>query len=747
MTKNARRAVVVTSLCMLPLAGLSAQEIATTPTATELEEIIVTASRREQRLQDVPVSITAVDPASLAIGGLTTLEDVVNYTPGVNFQEGGSPGRQTISMRGVSQELGTPVVGMYLDDIPLGSGTQWGQASLQMPDLVKTNLERIEIIKGPQGTLYGASSMGGVVRYITKDPSIGAFNGNVSADLSSTEQGGFNRLLSAALNVPLVSDRIGISLSGFDERNDGFIDRSALSADGTREDADAADSFGGIAKVVAHFSDAFTSTLTYAHHETQFKGLNSINLGPAPQLAPIAGRYSSLQGAQDSSTALQIIGATLSYEFGWATLLSSSSYQEVEFETSSEQIINFGPVFEFVLGFPPGAVTSVPDIQTVDARRFVQELRLTSPSTETFEWILGAYYSDEKSTQKENITGQPVGFTLLDYALPADGKESALFGDATYYFTPEFDLTLGVRVAKVETGTELTNDGLQAFLPSLDRTTSDDTIETYLLAARYRVSQEHSLYARAASGYRPASANLLFRDPGGNPVGKPFIETDTLWSYELGAKGELRDGVFAYDAAAWYQKWKDPQAQVFISGFNTGGNANSDVTAYGLEGSVALRPVRNWVINAAVAYTSSEIDDDETAAFGALAGENMHFIPEWAASLNTEYTFRLGGRWDAFIGGGLRYVGERDTGFDGGTANDGSVITPVIPNIPLGDYLVTDARAGVTIGKVTTSLYVNNAFDEYGYTNGLARPVPGGTVNSATVLRPRTIGAVISVRF
>ncbi|MGH8187612.1 MAG: TonB-dependent receptor, partial [Steroidobacteraceae bacterium] len=357
------RTVAVASACLLPLICAAAQE------TLELEEVVVTATRRAQPLRDVPISITAVDPEKFAAGGLTTLEDVVNYTPGVNFQEGGSPGRQTISMRGVSQELGTPVVGMYLDDIPLGSGTQWGQASLQMPDLVKINLERIELIKGPQGTLYGASSMGGVVRYITKDPAVGDFNANVSLDLSSTQQGGFNTMASAAINIPLVDDRIGISLSGFDERNDGFIDRSALSVDGPREDTDAADSFGGIAKLVAHFSDAFTGTLTYAHHETQYEGINSVNLGPAPQLQPRAGRYGSLQGAQDSSTALQVLGATLSYDFNWATLLSSSSYQEVEFDTRSEQFLNFGPVFEFVLGFPPGAVTSVPDIQTVNAHR------------------------------------------------------------------------------------------------------------------------------------------------------------------------------------------------------------------------------------------------------------------------------------------------------------------------------------------------------------------------------------------
>lgn len=741
MTKKALGTLAAATACLLPLSGAWSQQ------TEALEEVIVTASRRAEALKDVPVSITAVDPAQFAAGGLTTLEDVVNYTPGVNFQEGGSPGRQTISMRGVSQELGTPVVGMYLDDIPLGSGTQWGQASLQMPDLVKINLERIEIIKGPQGTLYGASSMGGVVRYITKDPSVGDLSADVSVDLSSTQEGGFNHLASAALNIPLSKDRIGISLSGFDERNEGFIDRSTLSVDGARKNTDAADSFGGIAKLVAHLSERFTGTLTYAHHETQYQGLNSVNLGPAPQLRPVAGPYASLQGAQDSSTALQILGATLSYDFDWATLLSSSSYQEVEFETSSEQIINFGPVFEFVLGFPPGAVTSVPDVQTVKSHRFVQELRLTSPSTKSFEWILGAYYSDERSTQREDITGQPVNFTLLDYVLPADGKETAIFGDATHYFTPDFDITAGIRVARVETGTQLTNDGLQAFLPSLERTTSDDTIETYLLALRYRLSPEHSLYARVASGYRPASANLVFRDGAGNPAGEPFIGTDTLWSYELGAKGNVGEGAVSYDVAAWYQKWKDPQAQVFVSGFNTGGNANSDVTAYGVEGTLALRPVRNWLLTAAAAYTNSEIDDDETAAFGALAGENMHFIPQWAASFNTEYSFQVAGKWDAFVGAGLRYIGERDTGFEGGTGRNGATITPIIPNIPLDDYLVTDARAGITVGKVTTSLYVNNAFDEYGYTNGLARPVPGGSVNSATVLRPRTVGVVVTAKF
>jgi outer membrane receptor protein involved in Fe transport len=385
-------------------------------------------------------------------------------------------------------------------------------------------------------------------------------------------------------------------------------------------------------------------------------------------------------------------------------------------------------------------------VQSLSTERFVQELRLTSEPSDKVEWIVGGYYSNEDSSNKQTITGQPVDFTILDIDLPSEVRESAVFGDFTYYITPDFDLTVGARVAYVETGVELT-DGPEIITTSLPLVTDDATVDTYLFSARYRPSEDVSLYARIASGYRPSSANLPILDQSGDPVVDPIIETDTLWSYEAGAKGKLYNGAIAYDLAAWYLKWKDLQAPVFIQGISTGGNANSNVTAFGVEGTVLLTPTPDWTVNANFAYANSELDDDETAAFGALAGENMTNIPEWSWSLNTNYDFSISADWDGFVGGGLRYVGDRDSGFEGGTGKDGSEITPLIANIPLDHYLAADFRTGVTVGSVTASLYVNNLFDEYGLTSGSARPVVQGFAATASVLRPRTIGAVISLRF
>jgi outer membrane receptor protein involved in Fe transport len=747
MTRQSILAIPVVAICLSGFTNALAQEVGDSRGAADIdiEEIVVTASRREQALQDAPVSVTAINPDDFSIGGLTTLQDIVSYTPGTYLQDGGSPARQTITMRGVSQTLSAPTVGVYLDDIPLGSGGHWAEANLQMQDLVRNNLERIELIKGPQGTLYGASSMGGVIRYITKDPSTQDIGGAVSFDISDTREGDLNYLTRGSISWPLIENRLGVSISGFFDNDGGFIDRSEASVDGAATNVNESDVYGGTAKVVAHFTDDFTGTLTYARSDTEYAGTNSINL-TGPPFEPVEGDFLSLQGAQDNSTSTEVLGATLEYDFRWATLLSSTSYQEVGFDPASDLVVSLGPLVELLAGTGAGSVTSVPFVQSLSTERFVQELRLTSEPSDKVEWIVGGYYSNEDSSNKQTITGQPVDFTILDIDLPSEVRESAVFGDFTYYITPDFDLTVGARVAYVETGVELT-DGPEIITTSLPLVTDDATVDTYLFSARYRPSEDVSLYARIASGYRPSSANLPILDQSGDPVVDPIIETDTLWSYEAGAKGKLYNGAIAYDLAAWYLKWKDLQAPVFIQGISTGGNANSNVTAFGVEGTVLLTPTPDWTVNANFAYANSELDDDETAAFGALAGENMTNIPEWSWSLNTNYDFSISADWDGFVGGGLRYVGDRDSGFEGGTGKDGSEITPLIANIPLDHYLAADFRTGVTVGSVTASLYVNNLFDEYGLTSGSARPVVQGFAATASVLRPRTIGAVISLRF
>ncbi len=257
----------------------------------------------------------------------------------------------------------------------------------------------------------------------------------------------------------------------------------------------------------------------------------------------------------------------------------------------------------------------------------------------------------------------------------------------TYYFTPKFDATVGMRVSSNDMGVLFSGTGLLAG-PALPKQTVSDEVETYLFNARYRPNDDLSLYVRIADGYRPASANLPLRDPNtGQILSVPFVRSDSLWSYEVG-----------YDVAVYRIKWEDLQVFRSFMGVNVGGNADSDVTANGVEATLTMQPTRALDLTGTLAYARSELDDDERSV-GGLAGEQLPGIPEWTFSLSGNYDFMLGSL-DAFVGGGVAYQDERKTSFQGG-----GTIAPANPNFDVDDYVTVDLRTGVRFGRYNFSIY------------------------------------------
>ena len=224
---------------------------------------------------------------------------------------------------------------------------------------------------------------------------------------------------------------------------------------------------------------------------------------------------------------------------------------------------------------------------------------------------------------------------------PSDYKEKAAFGNVTYYFTPQFDATVGVRFSSNDMGVLFSGTGCWPARALPEQTVSDD-VQTYLFNARYRPSDDVSLYVRAANGYRPASANLPLINPAtGDVLSVPFVKADTLWSYEVGAKGNLAQGVFGYDVAVYLIKWEDLQVFRSFMGVNVGGNADSDVTANGVEATSRTSRRMPSTSRRRSRTRSSELDDDDPS-IGGLEGEQLPGIPEWTFSLSGNYDFTLG---------------------------------------------------------------------------------------------------------
>lgn len=714
-----------------------------------MDEIIVTTSRREQALQDVPASITAINPVEFIASGLTSIGDIIEYTPGFSIDRGkGQRGRGSITARGVGQQGSIAVVAVYVDDIPMTSNSgQSGGAGVFFDGLLG-DLERVEMIKGPQGTLYGATAIGGAIRYITKNPALEEMRGGAGVNLSGTKDGGFNQIYNGYLSVPLIEDKVGVTLSGFYEEDGGLVDRVSLdTGDVIKKNADSSKSYGFSGDVLFQASENLDIRVRALHQKVEFNGISSVRIADASK----ATTYGKLRGDDQFSsqnTKQTFVSATLNYDFDWGTLTATSSYVKYDIGTVIDLTSQYAGIVDFIQDVPPGTTTEVPFSSPVSSEKYVQEVRLTSQNSDKFEWIVGLYHADESTTQDQLAISQPGDFLAFQASFPTEYAEYAAFANLTYYITPDFDLTAGMRYATMTMDMSLVTDG-----PLIG--TSDETlpkakadIQTFLFAVRYRPSEDMSLYARVASGYRPASANL----PITNPV-SPFqiltqivLEKDDLWSYEVGAKGNLADGLFTYDVSLWYLDWNNFQSPVFFFGLSSSANAAGGITAKGFEGSFTLNPANGFTITSTLAYTHSTLNADEPGLNG-LKGQFVPTVPQWTASSRARYNFDISGDMIGNIGAGFRYVQGSPSAFTDGDPGDTGI------NIPSDSYFLADLNAGVRRGDVALNFYVTNLFNKAAFVNVLASLTPtldpSVTLLNATgtPVTPRTIGAVLSFDF
>lgn len=741
MTRTIRgRCFASTCISAIALSGgVLAQDQITENEEFELEEIIVTAGRRSQSLQDVPAAVVAISPDDYKFKGLQQLEDVLNYVPGIEYTEVGSPGRGTIAARGVPQSSATPVFGVYVDDTPLTSNTNFGNGASILLDGLLLDIERVEVIKGPQGTLFGATSVGGLLRYISRDPALEEMRASFSADVSSTKSGEWGETFTGKVSVPLIKNKLGITVAGYHQHQAGFVD-SVDPADGTVlfEDANGGESIGYSGDLLFTPTDELEVRLKYVKQENESDFLSNVNLAGPDTEEGLFGDYASLDAPGPTDLDFEIYSGTLNYDFGSFSLTSTTSHAEYETSSTIDFTAGFAGLADLLAGNPPGTTTGVDFVGLSGSEKTVQEVRLTSADNETFEWIAGFYYTNEETFNIQDVNATPA-FNLLFADFPSEYTEYAGFANATYYFNKDFDISGGIRISKNEISLDFNTSGPLAGDSAIVGEVLEDTVDTYLFAARYRVDEDLSLYARVASGYRPAQANIPIIDPfTGEDIAPPVVEADQAWSYEVGAKGTTASGKVDYDIALWRISWDNFQSEVVANGVTTGGNAVGGITAYGFESILTVRPIENLSITGNLGYTSSTLDEDEPGIQG-LEGENVPNLPNWKGSLQWNYVFDVSGDWSGTFGGGIRYIG----GFDSAFRQSATQLS-----VPIDGRTFADINVGVSNGTVHLGLYATNLFDNRAL---LSRDntILGGAVPAPTGIfeRPRTIGANVRVDF
>ena len=741
--------------CLLAASVVQAQEAAND--GTTMSEIVVTAQKKSERSLDVPVSVATVTGDSLVQQNLVQLRDFYNRVPGVSLSGGGTEQRANgVAIRGVTTGGGTAAtVAFVLDDVPLTSGA----ASAQSPliDIDPSDLQRVEVLRGPQGTLYGASSLGGLVKYVTVGPDASQFSGRVEAGANNIAGGGQGYSLRGAVNVPIVEDKVALRVSAFTRRDPAYLDNINATAQGV--DVNKNRVKGGRAALLIKPTEAFSLDLSAIRQRAHFFGSPQVRVCPScgtgafagtPTFEPYFGDLTLNLAPTKRDVSFTLYQGRANLDLGFADLTSISAFDRVKSASDLDQT----NTFRFLLSAFSAAGGSVSLINADETEKFSQEIRLASKSDGPLEWLVGGFYTHEKIAVDQVLVVHSVGgtsTTAYTSAAPAKFEEKSVFADATYHFTPKFDVQVGARYSSNDqdsgSTTTVATPAQRFFGPSSSEPTSksSDDAFTWLFTPRYKISPDTMAYLRIATGYRPGGPN------SSGVTGIPLsFKSDSVVSYEAGLKGVLSGLNATYEAALFQIDWDDIQLLTtdVVSQFTYYTNG-STARSRGVELSGRWSPVRGFSIDGAMTYLDAKLTDALRSPSGAspiygAKGDRLPGSAKLSASLSTEYDWSIGHGFSAFAGASLAYVGERYAEFanvlpttTGNTAYGARVKLP--------SYTTVDLRAGVYSDDWRLTAYLKNVGDKRGVVEATTR---GGTSSpQAIFLQPRTVGVSVSRSF
>jgi iron complex outermembrane recepter protein len=698
---------------------------------TELQTVTVTAEKRTEKINEVAGAVSAVSGDDLDKVSAKGLSDFSALVPGLQFT-GSGQGYGTVTLRGigVGSDI-SPLVGVVVDGVPTGSSSSFAAGAITQMDVGLTDLERVEVLRGPQGTLYGSNAVGGLISYVTRAPGLRRWEAEGAAEVSSTEGGGTNWSTRALLNAPLVKDTLGLRVSASRQHDAGWSDDPAL---GTRN-VDGLDQTVVRASLGFKPDDRWNIRLTLHDQKLDRGGADAATYSLATH-APVDGSLDQTAARPESShVRFDQASANVQYAFDAVQLVSLTSKSrthsaiDLDFTGSALGAALSDPA---AVGLPPTipAAPTTGAAFAIDVDKFVQELRLVSKSTGPLQWQAGGFYTRETATNDQTLTGyladgtaNPVFDPALGIGLASVYRESAAFGNVTYAWSPALDVTAGLRQSWI--AQRFTQSTAGVLLPPgalSARSSQDKTL--YMLTARYHLDADSIAYARTATGYRPGGPNVSIPD-----VTATF-KSDTLVNYELGYKTRAFDNRLDLAADVFYIDWKDIQLSgTSATGLNyltNGGRA----TSQGLEVSASVLPLPGWRNTLSATFTDAKLGD-AVPSLGARPGERLPNAARVSASLVSDYAFGLTDDVDGFVGGTLRHVGARESSFDASVAS---------PQFRLDPYTALDLRAGASGDHWRLEAFVTNLTNERGQLSANTAYHLAAGEASVTLLRPRTVG-------
>ncbi|MCC7198095.1 MAG: TonB-dependent receptor [Gammaproteobacteria bacterium] len=718
-----------------------------------LEEVIVTASKRAEKLQDVPVPVTVQTSEQLTAAGYAGIVDYANNVPSFTVVSYGTPGRTQVAVRGISSTGSIATVGTYLDDAPMGGSNGWVNAATTLLDIVPYDLEQVELLRGPQGTLYGQGAMGGILKYVLRKPSTEQFEGNVGGETTAIDDSDdLGYTVRGRVNMPVIDGLLGVSISGFDRHTPGYMDNEWTGAKDTNESRQ----YGGrVAALWTPSSDVSVNVTVLNQvidaedaNSKQFSGYTMSSDPDGPLiLVPTDPMPDSTQNnavLASYTQHLTFLSTTVDWKAGRFDFLSTTSYLSTRSRSVQDSTYWLGISLPDYGGAEPGIAYSAVEF---GVSKFNQEFRLASPQGDSVEWLVGLFYTHEEGTNVQSLNAlnydyEPVPPAPLDLyfaSIPSVLDEYAVFGNVKWRLGDAVNVTVGARFSRNEQTFEdfIYPPGVFG-LPAYATSELNQNVATWLASADYRFNDDVMAYVRAASGYRPGGVQAVSFAPS--------YDSDSLVNYELGLKSTFLDGRARVNLAAYHIDWKDIQLTAYTPEFVgytvNGGKAVSQ----GFEIESEFTPFRGLTLGLNAGYTDAHLTSTVAGADYLLTGYQLPFAPETTASFTAEYDWAFAGGWTGYIGGAYRYTGAQYLALVNSASSSFSW-----PTVEAPSHTVVDLHAGIRGERWAVSLYANNVGNNRAISgaNYLINDnyVLGTQQVSITELRPRTIAIGVDYSF
>jgi len=746
----------------------------------QIEVVRVTAQKRQEDPNKVAMSISTVSGAQLQAQHVNDFTDLTRLVPNISFTAasgngGAGPGTSNIEIRGISSAAGAATVGIYLGEVSLTVGNVYTMGTVE-PKFF--DIDRVEVLRGPQATLYGASSMGGTIKFIPNEPDLKEREFNVYSEASSIKGGSANYSGNVVGNFPLIPGELALRIGVQAQRSGGFIDQ--VDGDGSV-----------IANNINKIDDqelrvalkwkpysGLTITPSLYFQNVDAKDIAAFNL-------ELPNYQAQKQVREPSRDKLLTPNVTVNWDLGKAELTSSTSYFQRKFDRiqngsayNSYSLSTFLTSTEDGGNAPPALIDAIAGLPSAvylnnQVRQLSQEFRLASrpydAAVSPWTWLGGVYFSNQHTNITENdpifgvnATFAQFGFSSADPdllpgaypgAFPNDNafsgefhykeKQGSIFGEVNYYFTPTLHATVGARYLKGDSTLAQRNGLYLAGAGNNASSSLSSKAFTPKYAVTWEVNPSNTLYSSVAKGFRLGGSNVFVPpttcgpdlEANGITAGPQTYAPDNLWSYEVGSKSRFLNNRVSVNADVFYVKWKNIQQGVYLPTCAYTYNANAgDAVSKGFEFDIKAKPMPGLTLAASGGYVKAELSNNkglQNGIVGAVEGAQIQGVPKYNGAVSAVYNFALGDK-TAFLMGGMQWVG----------ASKGS-LDPDQTDYQRPSYHTADFSAGVSLNRYSLTVFMKNAFD----TDTVIQHPQVASIVQGYRVAPRSIGMSVAAKF